>query len=77
MLNLKNYTKSFLLRTAVPTAPNPVQNTAPPAKQSIALIIAALSEGSVPQIDIYYRFNIAVFTAIADRRGYDKKRKAA
>ena len=31
----------------------------------------------VQQIDIYYRFNIAVSTAIADRREYDKKRKAA
>ena len=31
----------------------------------------------VQQIDIYYRFNIAVSTAIADRRKYDKKRKAA
>ncbi len=29
------------------------------------------------QIDIYYRFNIAVSTAIADRREYGKKRKAA
>jgi len=29
------------------------------------------------QIDIYYRFNIAVSTAIADRREYDKKIKAA
>ena len=29
------------------------------------------------QIDIYYRFNIAVSTAIADRRDYDKSRKAA
>lgn len=31
----------------------------------------------VQQIDIYYRFNIAVSTAIADQREYDKKRKAA
>ena len=31
----------------------------------------------VQQIDIYYRFNIAVSTTIADRREYDKKRKAA
>ena len=31
----------------------------------------------VQQIDIYYRFNIAVSTAVADRRDYDKKRKAA
>ncbi|MDE6709977.1 MAG: DUF4368 domain-containing protein, partial [Oscillospiraceae bacterium] len=31
----------------------------------------------VQQIDIYYRFNIAVSTAIADQRKYDKKRKAA
>ncbi|MDE7302338.1 MAG: DUF4368 domain-containing protein, partial [Oscillospiraceae bacterium] len=31
----------------------------------------------VQQIDIYYRFNIAVSTAIADRREYDKKGKAA
>ncbi len=31
----------------------------------------------VQQIDIYYRFNIAVSTAIADRREYGKKRKAA
>ncbi len=31
----------------------------------------------VQQIDIYYRFNIAVSTAIADRREYDKKIKAA
>lgn len=31
----------------------------------------------VQQIDIYYRFNIAVSTAVADRREYDKKRKAA
>ena len=29
------------------------------------------------QIDIYYRFNIAVSTAIADQRDYNKKRKAA
>ena len=29
------------------------------------------------QIDTYYRFNIAVSTAIADRREYGKKRKAA
>lgn len=32
---------------------------------------------SVQQVDIYYRFNIAVSTAIADRRDYDKKKKAA
>ena len=31
----------------------------------------------VQQIDIYYRFNIAVSTAIADRREYGKKIKAA
>ncbi|MDE7304118.1 MAG: DUF4368 domain-containing protein, partial [Oscillospiraceae bacterium] len=31
----------------------------------------------VQQIDIYYRFNIAVSTAIADRREYDKRGKAA
>ncbi|MDE5740961.1 MAG: DUF4368 domain-containing protein [Oscillospiraceae bacterium] len=31
----------------------------------------------VQQIDIYYRFNIAVSTAIADNRKYDKKGKAA
>jgi len=31
----------------------------------------------VQQIDIYYRFNIAVFTAIADSKVYDKKRKVA
>lgn len=31
----------------------------------------------VQQINIYYRFNIAVSTAIADRRGYDKKIKTA
>ena len=31
----------------------------------------------VQQIDIYYRFNIAVSTAIADRREYGKKGKAA
>ncbi len=31
----------------------------------------------VQQIDIYYRFNIVVSTAIADQREYDKKRKAA
>lgn len=31
----------------------------------------------VQQIDIYYRFNIAVSTAIADSKAYDKKRKAA
>ncbi len=31
----------------------------------------------VQQIDIYYRFNIAVSTAIADCREYDKKGKAA
>ncbi|MDE6746588.1 MAG: DUF4368 domain-containing protein [Oscillospiraceae bacterium] len=31
----------------------------------------------VQQIDIYYRFNIAVSTVIADQREYDKKRKAA
>ena len=31
----------------------------------------------VQQIDIYYRFNIAVSTAIADSKVYDKKRKAA
>ena len=31
----------------------------------------------VQQIDIYYRFNIAVSTAVADRREYDKKGKAA
>ncbi|MCM1024563.1 MAG: DUF4368 domain-containing protein [Prevotella sp.] len=31
----------------------------------------------VQQVDIYYRFNIAVSTAIADWRGYDRKRKAA
>ena len=31
----------------------------------------------VQQIDIYYRFNIAFSTAIADRRDYDKNRKAA
>ncbi|MDE6762086.1 MAG: DUF4368 domain-containing protein, partial [Oscillospiraceae bacterium] len=31
----------------------------------------------VQQIDIYYRFNIAVSTAIADNREYDKKGKAA
>lgn len=31
----------------------------------------------VQQIDIYYRFNIAVSTAIADREEYNKKRKAA
>ena len=29
------------------------------------------------RIDIYYRFNIAVSTAIADCKMYDKKRKAA
>ncbi|MCI7804249.1 MAG: recombinase family protein [Oscillospiraceae bacterium] len=29
------------------------------------------------QIDIYYRFDVAVSTAIADSRKYDKKRKAA
>ncbi|MDE6710710.1 MAG: DUF4368 domain-containing protein [Oscillospiraceae bacterium] len=27
---------------------------------------------SVQQIDIYYRFNIAVSTAVADRRKYEK-----
>lgn len=31
----------------------------------------------IQQIDIYYRFNIAISTAIADRRNYDKNRKAA
>lgn len=31
----------------------------------------------VQQIDIYYRFNIAVSTTIADRKEYSKKRKAA
>ena len=31
----------------------------------------------VQQIDIYYRFNIAVSTAIADRKKYSKKGKAA
>ena len=31
----------------------------------------------IQQIDIYYRFNIAVSTAIVDRREYDKKGKAA
>ena len=31
----------------------------------------------VQQIDIYYRFNIAVSMAIADGREYDKTRKAA
>lgn len=31
----------------------------------------------VQQIEIYYRFNIATSTAIADQREYDKKRKAA
>ena len=31
----------------------------------------------IQQIDIYYRFNIAVSTAIADRKEYGKKRKAA
>ena len=31
----------------------------------------------VQQIDIYYRFNIAVSTAISDQREYDKKRKTA
>lgn len=31
----------------------------------------------VRQIDIYYRFKIAVSAAIVDRREYDKKRKAA
>lgn len=35
------------------------------------------SRHMVQQIDIYYRFNIAVFTAIADQREYDKKIKAA
>ena len=29
------------------------------------------------QIDIYYRFDVAVSTAVADSRKYDKKRKAA
>lgn len=29
------------------------------------------------QIDIYFRFDVAVSTAIADSRKYDKKRKAA
>lgn len=29
------------------------------------------------QIDIYYRFDVAVATAIADNIHYDKKRKAA
>ena len=31
----------------------------------------------VQQIDIYYRFNIAVASAVADSMIYDKKRKAA
>ncbi len=31
----------------------------------------------IQQIDIYYRFNIAVSTAIADNRNYGKKGKAA
>ena len=29
------------------------------------------------QIDIYYRFDVAVSTAVADSMKYDKKRKAA
>ena len=29
------------------------------------------------EIDIYYRFNVAVATAVADSMKYDKKRKAA
>lgn len=29
------------------------------------------------QVDIYYRFDVAVTTAIADSMKYDKKRKAA
>lgn len=29
------------------------------------------------QIDIYYRFDVAVSTAVADSTKYDKKRKAA
>ena len=29
------------------------------------------------QIDIYYRFDVAVATAVADSMKYDKKRKAA
>ena len=29
------------------------------------------------QIDIYYRFDVAVTTAVADSMKYDKKRKAA
>ncbi|MCM1024775.1 MAG: DUF4368 domain-containing protein [Prevotella sp.] len=31
----------------------------------------------VQQVDIYYRFNIAVSTAVVNRREYDGKRKAA
>ena len=29
------------------------------------------------QIDIYYRFDVAVSSAVADSRKYDKKRKTA
>lgn len=44
-------------------------------KVKISELSAVIEEKE--QIDIYYRFNIAVSTAIADQREYDKKRKAA
>ncbi|MCQ2417644.1 MAG: hypothetical protein MJ071_07510 [Oscillospiraceae bacterium] len=31
----------------------------------------------IHQIEILYRFNVAVITAVADSMKYDKKRKAA
>ncbi len=31
----------------------------------------------IQQIEIHYRFNVAVTTAVADSTKYDKKRKAA
>ena len=47
----------------------------------IEIIVVHASDKSsghrVQQINIYYRFNTAVSTAIADSKVYDKKRKAA
>ena len=50
----------------------------PPGYMSVSFYTEMARQGHRTQeIEIHYRFNVAVATAVADSMKYDKKRKAA